>query len=166
MPRLYELTGEFRAIEQLIAEQGGEVEDGELAAMIDIRDDVNTKVAGIAKLIRNLKSDRDAFYNEATRLGDKANSLDNRIKWLKNYVKNNLMAIGKTEAGDEIAGFQIIRCKAKVLIVNEGIVPDNFKTTETLTMIDKDAIYNEWKLTKNDIPGVTIENNNFYAKLK
>lgn len=166
MSKLYELIGEFRAIEQLIANQDGEVEDGELEAMIDIKTETNTKVASIAKLVRNLKADRDAFMNEAARLAGKGKTLDNHIKWLKDYVKNNLLAIDMKEAGDEIAGFKIIHSKAKVLIDNEDVVPDSFKSTETVIKIDKNAIYDLWKQTKAAIPGVTIDDNNYYAKLK
>ena len=166
MAKLYELIGEFKVIEQMIAEKEGEVEEGEFMAMLDIKDDFNVKVANIARLVKNLESDKEGFKNEAKRLADKATTLGCRIDWLKRYVLNNMQAIGERVAGDDIIGFRRQKSRPKIEIVSVDLIPDNFKQKIEEWKVDKDAIYEQWKTDQTVTPGCVIDDNNEHLRFK
>ena len=94
MSALYELTAEFKAV-------ADRLEEMELDA-VTIRDtldgystDFDNKVVAIASLIRNIESTAVAIKEAEDQMATRRKALDNRAAWLREYVINNMKAIGK-----------------------------------------------------------------------
>ena len=91
MANLYELVGNLKEFEYHYNQ--ADTEEEMLQAekyLIDAEVELSDKVENIAKFIKNLEAERDAFKKESDRLATKAKSFDNKVTNLKRYLKDNL----------------------------------------------------------------------------
>lgn len=113
MASIYEVTGELLALMDM-AEQ----EDMDPQALADtlegLTGEFDDKVESWVKCIKNLEGEAKAVKDEAKRLADRARTIENNTKRMKETVLACLKALGKTEAG--------VLLKAKVQ-KNGGVLP-------------------------------------------
>jgi len=159
MAKLYQLTDEFRAIENMIAENEGEISEAEIMAMDEIKKDFENKAESIAKMIQNLKGEYSAVKTEAQRLAKRATSIKNKIDWLKNYAKNEMIAIGIKTVKGETLSMTIKNVKSSVEIINEDQVPDSFKEKIVAFRVDKNSCLEAYKAGV-PVPGIKVLENN------
>lgn len=159
MAALYQLTDEFRAIENMIAENEGEVSEAEIIAMDDIKDDFKKKAESVAKMIQNFKGEQSAIKAEAQRLSKRASSLGNKIDWLKSYVKNHMIAMGFDKIKGEILSLTLRNVKASVEITDENLIPDKLKEKVVAFKVDKAGCLEAYKAGEF-IPGITVHDGN------
>lgn len=85
--KLYELTQNYAELMEMVEEVDGQAFTDTLATL---EEEINEKAENIAKFIRNLEAERDAFKAEIDRLAAKKSSRDNKIKSLKEYLQFEL----------------------------------------------------------------------------
>ena len=157
MPKLYEITSQYAALMGLIAEKDGEIGEGEQIVLGELQDELNTKVENIAKLIKNLESDRDAFKNEADRLYNRARSTENRVKWLKDYVKNEMLRMNVRDVKGEILTVRIRPSQPSCIVLNEGAIPPQYwRVIPETREVDKKAIIDRYKTADEIVSGTEI----------
>jgi len=150
---LYEITRELVLLDNYEEPQEQNGED-RLELFRQALDNLNMnfldKVTNIVKFIKNLESYRDAAAAEAKRLSDRKRSFDNRIDWLKGYVKCCMEAtqsekikyslftisVGKSQPSVEVVDIEKVDAqfikikkevdKAKILeqMKATGVIPD------------------------------------------
>ena len=95
---LYEITRDLVLLKDIdvLEPTNGEPEENRLEQLRQALDNLNMKfvdkVTNIVKFVKNLEAQRDAVACEAKRLSDRKKAMDNRIDWLKNYVKTAMQA--------------------------------------------------------------------------
>lgn len=96
MPSLYQLTDQYRAIEE--AAYNDELSYDEFAAMLEaVEDDIERKVDGYCRIIAHLKSDAQALKDEEARIKARQRGLEGSIEHLKNALSVALDAQGKSK---------------------------------------------------------------------
>lgn len=118
---LYELSLAFQEVQNMDLDP--EVMQDTLDS---IEDAIENKAENIAKLIRNLESDVSAYKEEEERLKTKRQAAENKVKWLKTYLEDNMKLTGKTKFKSGMFNFSIQKNPASVNITDEKIIPGEF----------------------------------------
>ena len=118
---LYELSLSFQEVQNM------DLDPEVMKDTLDsIEDAIENKAENIAKLIRNLESDVSAYKEEEDRLKTKRQSAENKVKWLKTYLEDNMKLTGKTKFKSGMFNFAIQKNPASVNIVDEKAIPEEF----------------------------------------
>lgn len=118
---LYELSVAFQEVQNM------DLDPEVMKDTLDsIEDAIENKAENIAKLIRNLESDVAAYKEEEDRLKTKRQATENKVKWLKTYLEDNMKLTGKTKFKSGMFNFSIQKNPASVNIVDEKIIPEEF----------------------------------------
>ena len=118
---LYELSTAFQQVQNMDLDP--EVMQDTLDS---IEDAIENKAENIAKLIRNLESDVAAYKEEEDRLKTKRQATENKVKWLKTYLEDNMKLTGKTKFKSGMFNFSIQKNPASVNITDEKAIPEEF----------------------------------------
>lgn len=118
---LYELSITFQEVQNM---------DLDPEVMKDTLDSIGgtfeNKAENMAKLIRNLESDRLAYKEEEDRLKTKRQAVENKLEWLKTYLKDCMKLIGKTKFKSGMFNFSIQKNPVSVNITNKKILPEDY----------------------------------------
>lgn len=118
---LYELSLAFQDVQNM------DLDPEVMKDTLDsIEDAIENKAENIAKLIRNLESDGSAYKEEEDRLKTKRQATENKVKWLKTYLEDNMKLTGKTKFKSGMFNFSIQKNPASVNITDEKIIPGEF----------------------------------------
>ena len=118
---LYELSVAFQEVQNM------ELDPEVMKDTLDsIEDAIENKAENIAKLIRNLESDVAAYKEEEDRLKTKRQATENKVKWLKTYLEDNMKLTGKTKFKSGMFNFSIQKNPASVNITDEKAIPEEF----------------------------------------
>lgn len=118
---LYELSVAFQEVQNM------DLDPEVMKDTLDsIEDAIENKAENIAKLIRNLESDVTAYKEEEERLKTKRQATENKVKWLKTYLEDNMKLTGKTKFKSGMFNFSIQKNPASVNITDEKIIPEEF----------------------------------------
>lgn len=118
---LYELSVAFQEVQNM------DLDPGVMKDTLDsIEDAIENKAENIAKLIRNLESDVSAYKEEEERLKTKRQATENKVKWLKTYLEDNMKLTGKTKFKSGMFNFSIQKNPASVNITDEKVIPEEF----------------------------------------
>lgn len=131
---LYELSVAFQEVQNM------ELDPEVMKDTLDsIEDAIENKAENIAKLVRNLESDVSAYKEEEDRLKTKRQAMENKVKWLKTYLEDNMKLTGKTKFKSGMFNFSIQKNPASVNITDEKIIPEEFLIPQ-LPKIDKTSL--------------------------
>ena len=118
---LYELSLAFQDVQNM------DLDPEVMKDTLDsINDAIESKAENIAKLVRNLESDVSAYKEEEDRLKTKREATENKVKWLKTYLEDNMKLTGKTKFKSGMFNFSIQKNPASVNITDEKIIPGEF----------------------------------------
>ena len=131
---LYELSLAFQDVQNM------DLDPEVMKDTLDsIEDAIESKAENIAKLVRNLESDVSAYKEEEDRLKTKRQATENKVKWLKTYLEDNMKLTGKTKFKSGMFNFSIQKNPASVNITDERIIPEEFLIKQP-PKVDKNSL--------------------------
>lgn len=137
MMKLYELTGEYAQLLELLNDADADKEVLQ-NVLENVKGQIEEKAENIAKIIRCMESDIEAIKQEENRLQAKRQSLENKKTSIKNYLQQQLENAGMQKVKTPIFSIGIQNNPPSVNIIDENLIPDNFKIIKA--EIDKKAI--------------------------
>lgn len=147
---LYELSIAFQEVQNM------DLDPEVMKDTLDsIEDAIENKAENIAKLIRNLESDVKAYKEEEERLKTKRQATENKVKWLKTYLEDNMKLTGKTKFKSGMFNFSIQKNPASVNITDERIIPDEFLIQQP-PKVDKTSLKEALK-SGIEVPGAELK---------
>lgn len=158
MATLYELTGEYARLCEApyaIDDDTGEVHERdslEFRGLLEgLAGDVQAKVDGCCKALRNIEADIAGFKAEEKRLAAKRKALENQHTHLREYVRDSMQAGGVKKLKTELFSVSLGKPTQMVEVLGSGtLIPKKYrKVTETF---DKAA------MRKALLAGEEIEN--------
>jgi hypothetical protein len=158
MPKLYELTEQFKNLVELL-DDPTIANDEVLNAAISIEGEWTEKVQGIAKLIKNLESDANGFEDEERRLREQKQYRRNRIESLKQYLSTAMQTAGVKKV-DGIVPVAFRKCPASVEITDPFVIPAKYQKPQEPTF-DKKAILDDLKSGKEIIGAVLVDDKEY-----
>ena len=148
MATLYELTGQFNHVAEMLTDEHIE-QEVIIHTLESIDAAIEEKADNYAKLIKNQESDSKGIAEEIKRLQARKQAKDNNIKNMKLSLQNAMNEIGKTKFKTNLFSFNIQKNPISVNIVDESLIPDEFKKIKI--EFDKTAI----KKAEN-VPGIEL----------
>lgn len=123
MATLYELTGQFRELLELIEQ--GEIDAELLADTLEgLEGEVEIKADGYAKVIKELEGKTAMLKGEIERLSNKKSAIENNIKTMKESLEIAMRTTGKTKFKTDLFSFNIQKNPARLVIT--GDVPSEY----------------------------------------
>lgn len=147
MSTLYELTGQFNQVAEMLSEEEFNPAVIDTLEAIDMA--IEDKADNYARLIKNQESDSKGIAEEIKRLQARKQSIDNSVKNMKLSLQNAMNEIGKTKFKTNLFSFNIQKNPISVNIVDESLIPDEFKKIKI--EFDKTAIKKF-----DNVPGVEL----------
>ena len=143
MSKLYEISERYKNIQVLL--DNPELPNGEIKKALDnIGEEFDTKAENVAKVISAMNSDADGIKKEIERLQERKRVAENRIKGLKNYIYEQMQAMGKQKIKGTLFTLAIQKNAPSVNVINEDIVPAQYKIPQP-PKLDKKAILTDLK---------------------
>ncbi|MBQ6832850.1 MAG: siphovirus Gp157 family protein [Lachnospiraceae bacterium] len=123
MASLYELTEEYATLQEMLYDP--EVDEQTLHDTMEmIMMEIEDKVDGYAKIIKNMNADIDALKAEEERLYARRKNLENRSKHLKDVLEANMREIGKHKFKTALFSFNIQKNGGLEPLVIDGTLED------------------------------------------
>lgn len=157
---LYEITRELVLLKDFDALEptNSEPEENRLEQLRYALDNLNMKfvdkVTNIVKFVKNLEAQRDAVASEVKRLSDRKKAIDNRIDWLKNYVKTAMQATQSEKIKYALFTIYVGQSQPSVEVLNIDEVEEQF--IKIKKEVDKTKILEQVKSTGVIPTGVNI----------
>ena len=132
---IYELTGNYEHLLNMLLYDENVDEKALLDTLESIEGDIEGKADGYAKIIKEMEAQSKARKEEAKRLTESAQTMDNRIKMLKSNLFNCMKITGKTKFTTNLFSFNIVKNGGKQPLTIDGDVPKEY----TKTVIENDT---------------------------
>ena len=155
---LYELAAGFNAIFDLVLDETMDLEQLE-GALQSIECEIEEKCANGIALIKSLETYAAAYKAEKKRFEAQQQSLENRIKRIKEWYRQNLDAMGKSKVPTKygVMSVQNNGGKAPLKIDDASRIPDAYLTTvPEHKEVDNEALYEALK-NGEAVPGAHLE---------
>lgn len=151
MATLYDLTGSYAQIQQMI-EEGADDLSGILET---VEGAIEEKLEGYAMVIRNIESDVEGLKGEEKRLADRRKTMENGILRMKKSMQDSLSSTeGKKIVGEKFT-FTIRKNPPALKVLDEKLIPKKFISTSTVKTIDNKAIVEQLK-AGNKVAGAEL----------
>lgn len=141
MNSLYELTENYEYVLNMFYD--GETEDQVIFDTLEsIEGEIEDKADNYAKLIRTITADAEAVKAEEDRLRARRQSMENRVRQLKDRLQANLEFIGKTKFKTALFSFSVSKNGGKqplTITDNLGEIPGKYLIPQA-PIVDKDAV--------------------------
>lgn len=159
---LYEIAGAFPRLmesEELTEQQKQEIEN-------ELKDLLIKKSQGVIGYTKNIELTIDAMKNEEKRISDNRKVLENRLLKFKQYVKECMEKNNIQKVETELGTLLIAKSPISVEIVNEDVIPEEFKEKVVTIKTDKKKISDNFKETGEIPDGVIIHTDNTNLRVK
>lgn len=97
----------------------------------------------------------NTYKDEEKRLAERRKVLENKLDRYKEYVKKNMEQMGLQKIETPLGVLSICKSPASVEILDESMIPNEYKTQKIVECVDKKAIKEALKNGEN-IQGVTL----------
>lgn len=136
MFKLYELAEMYRNIQDLINDDETDTETLE-KALDEVKDNIENKAENIAKLVRYIEGDIETLKAEEKRLANRRKALENKKNGIKNYLEFQLKALKIDKVKTPLFTVSIQNNPPSVNILDEELIPEEFKKVSIVTSIDR-----------------------------
>lgn len=159
---LYEITNAFPVLmenEEISEENKAQIKE-ELTLLLQ------QKSQNIIGYIRNMELTAEAMKNEEKRISERRKQIENHVVRFKEYAKDCMENNGILKIETGLGTLSIAKSPISVEIINESVIPDEYKTEVVTTKIDKKKIADNFKSTGELIEGVIIHTDNTSLRIK
>ncbi len=164
---LYELAAGFNAIFDLVLDETMDLEQLE-GALQSIECEIEEKCANGIALIKSLETYAAAYKAEKKRFEEQQQSLENRIKRIKEWYRQNLDAMGKSKVPTKYGVMSVQNNGGRVplKIDDASRIPDVYlDTVPEHKEVNNEALYEALK-NGEAIPGAHLESRGRSLRIK
>jgi len=156
MANLYELMGDYAALQDAIDAGASDEEIGALiATMDDAKGTLKTKVDNVCRVLRNIAGKVTAVKNEEKRLGARRKALENNKERLRSWVRESMDVLDVPKIKTDLNNVTLGDAGDTVTILDINKVPDEYKTKQDPKPLKK-AILKAYEDDGEIIPGTDI----------
>ena len=150
---LYKLTEDFRIIETLLDNE--DFRPGDIQSMLsNIKAEIEDKVENIAKLVLSCKADIEAIKYEEQRLTARRQALNNKVEFFKNYLLNEMTAMGIDKIKREVLTVSIRTNPPSIEVVDENKIPEEYR--HWTWALEKKLMIDHFKQTGEILSGINV----------
>lgn len=119
--------------------------------------ELEDKAVNVAKFLRNMEASAQAIKAAEAAMAKRRKALEEKTKWLKDYIKSNMEATGIRQIECPYFKLSIAKNPATLEVFDTEAIPDTYKHIEIVSVehIDKAAI-KAALANGNPIPGARL----------
>lgn len=155
MIHLYEISEQHKALQLAI-----ESDDLPAEAVADtfeaLEGDFEEKAKSLHLVTKEMEGDFEAVDAEIKRLQARKKTMEIRLDWLRNYLRENMQATGINKISCPLFTITLAKGRDIVIIDNEDKIPTDYVDLETKVKPRKTDILKALK-EGEDVPGCHIE---------
>ena len=142
---LFQITDDMQALDDLLAEVGGDVSDPKVASTVEawfaeLGENLSTKVDNYAALITSMRARADVRRQEAERLARRAQVDEASADWLASRLLSALDARGTKKLETDRYAVSVVGNGGKAPLVVDVQVPAEWNRTVTKVEPDREKI--------------------------
>lgn len=165
MDTLYNITNKI--IDLMDKAENEELTEEEQSILSqEVEKELINKSSSIIAYVQNNEALAKAIDDEIDRLTEMKKRLKNKTDKFKEQVSSNMDRLGIEKVTTNIGKLAIRKNPISVEILNENIIPEEFKKEVVKTNIDKTAIKNYFKETGEIIPGTVINTEKYSLRIE
>jgi hypothetical protein len=153
MTKLYEIAEDYSAVLESIAqvfEENPDLDDATKQTIIadnlaGLQNSFESKALALAGYIQNLKLEQANVKELADRFTKRARYMDKNVGYLNDYLLTQMQQVNIPKLSNSWLTIQIKNNPCKVIVEDETLLSDDFKTTEVSIKINKSAIGEQLK---------------------
>ena len=142
--KLYELTEMYQNIWELVGDEEVDLDALEIA-LGQVEDTLEVKAESMAVLVKSIDGDVSALKEEESRLAKRRKALENKQTNIKLYLENQLKVMGIDKVKTPLFTVALQNNPPSVNILDEDLIPEQYKKTVTTTSIVKKDILDALK---------------------
>ncbi|PGS62679.1 ATPase [Bacillus cereus] len=135
--KLYELTSNFNQLQQMI--EDGVDPEAVKDTLQAIEEAFDEKIQGAALLVRNIDAQAEAIKVEEKRLADRRKAFENNVRGIKDYLYQQMVAVGKRRMKGTLATVGIQKNPTSLDIASDAVIPPEFMIPQE-PKVDKKAL--------------------------
>ncbi|GEM_PF-3530000 len=134
------IVNETLELERMLVESGGEVnEDFERALQVNSKE-LSTKVDGYVEIIERFKAMKEHYKSRANFYAQIASNCENAADRLKDNIEYAMKELKVDEIQGTDMRFVLSNTVGSLNIIDEDLIPVEYKSEKTVTEIDKKAL--------------------------
>jgi len=138
---LYELSQDYRQALDGLTDPENDLPAEVIADTLEgLQGSLEDKAVNLAKFFRNLEAMADAIKEAEDRMARRRRAIESRVKWLKDYLRQNMDACGIQKIESPWFVLAIQKNPAAVDVFDEAAVPAEFKEEVVSVRLDKAGI--------------------------
>jgi hypothetical protein len=139
--KLYEIVQEMTDAIELYSKAESDEELLEVEKKLnDIQISFNDKAVAVSRYIRNIEGNQSAVKAEIERLSKLLKTYEGEEEWLRGYLKRSMEATNTQKIQSPIFKIAIVKNNPSVNVLDEKLVPEEYKRTTTTITVDKRKI--------------------------
>jgi hypothetical protein len=152
---LYALSDEYLTLVELLEDP--EVDPHLVEQELErIGGEIKHKAEAIAGLVRWYEGLADLRKAESKRMADSVKAFENKADWLRRYVLQNMQATGIERIDTARFTLAVKQNPPRVEVLEEMLVPEEFKRRHEVVDVDKRAILAYTKASGEIVPGTDV----------
>lgn len=144
MTTIYDLTNDYLDVIDTITtsiEEGNDVDYATALSAIGLQDSIKVKAVNTAKVIKNINGSVSAIDEEIKRLTAKKKTHERKVEWLKGLIVYSMDVLNTQKIDDDILPLRMQDNSVwSVSIINDALIPDEYKNYKEVVSIDKKRI--------------------------
>lgn len=163
--KLYEIADSFIALMDKL-ETGELAEDEAKVIQEELSNALMRKSNNIIGYYLDRKSLIDAIDIQVKRLQEYKKAETSKLDRYKEYVKSSMEVLGIEKIETGAGKLQIVKSPISVDIIDEKLIPDEYKEVVTEVKVNKKKITDNFKKYGEIVSGVNIQTNNTNLRIK
>ena len=154
--KLYELTAEYQSlVDAMEQSEDASTDEGLHEDLAGILDEIDRKAEYLARVVKTLEAEADAFKSAADELTKKSKARDNRANSIKRYLEESLRSAGIEKIKGELFTVSIQQNNPSVFVTDEKSIPNDYWIQQE-PKLDRRQVLDDLKSGVN-IPGAEIQ---------
>lgn len=147
---LFDIASQYtHLLEQVFEEEN--INETALVQLNEIKESVEQKSIAVASYIKNIDAERKAIEEAKAEMDRREKSLQKRVDYLTNYLKDNMERCAITEIKCPYFQIKLKKCPVSVDVYDEDVLTEDYKKTKIVVNVDKA------KLREEMMAGVVVE---------
>lgn len=153
---LYQLTDNYREALDVLTDPEADLPIEAVNDTLEaLEGELEDKAVNVAKFMRNMEATAKAIKEAEAEMARRRKTLENRVNWLKGYLKGSMEYTGISKIECPYFKLSIQKNPPAVNILDEAAIPEQFKEKVVSWKIHKTAIKDALK-AGDSVPGAEL----------
>lgn len=153
---IYQLSAEYQRIMNII-EETDEINDELMQALIQVNDDIESKVLNYASMIKSLEAKANAIEEAMVSMAKRRTRILASVNRLKETVKTEMQKCEKKKIENEYHVAKLVQNNPKVQFSDKNLIPEGYWRKHIKEIVEPNTLLISKALKENiEVPGAFL----------